>query len=89
MSDNTIFQQSILFVGDSHAKTSRLPEIGRAWLESEASYGSSSIEFLKRLGRLGLLSKTSPACYPATGGGFCRHPSRAGRTPVWRRLADT
>ena len=77
MSDNTISQRSILFVGDFHAKTSRLPEIGRAWLESKASYGSSSIEFLRRLGRLGLLSKTSPACYPATGGGILP-PSFAG-----------
>ena len=58
--------QLTLFAEDFPARMCPLPEIGRAWLESEADFGSSSIAFLTSLGRDGLLSKMSPAYYPAT-----------------------
>ena len=66
MSGDTTCDQLTLFAEDSHAKTYRLPESARAFLESDQDFGSSSIEFLRSLGRDGLLSRTSPACYPAT-----------------------
>lgn len=68
MSDETSLNQLALFAEASPAKTLALPEIGRAWLESDQGFGSSSIEFSRSLGRLGLLSKTSPVFYPATEG---------------------
>ena len=60
--------QLTLFAGDFPARIYRLPESARAFLESDQDFGSSSIEFLQRLSRDGLLSRTSPACYPATEG---------------------
>jgi len=66
MSDDTIFNQLTLFAAGSPAKTSPWLEGVRALLEKDRDFGSSSIEFLKNLGRLGFLSKTSAACYPAT-----------------------
>ncbi len=66
MSNETTLQQLTLFAEVSHAKTYRLPESARAWLESDQGFGSSSIELLASLGRSGLLSKTSLAFYPAT-----------------------
>ena len=66
MSDDATHQQLTVFAGDFHAKTFPLPESARDWLESEAGFGSSSIAFLTSLGRDGLLSKMSPAYYPAT-----------------------
>jgi hypothetical protein len=56
--------QLTLFAVGSHARTSLSPEDVRALLESGLDFGSSSIEFLKLLGRAGVLSKTSPACTP-------------------------
>jgi hypothetical protein len=64
--DETTSEQLTLFAAGSPAKTYRLPESAMAFLESEADFGSSSIAFLRSLGRDGLLSRTSPACYPAT-----------------------
>ena len=55
-----------LFVEDSPVRTLAWPDAARAWLESEADFGSSSIEFLRSLVRDGLSSKMCPACYPAT-----------------------
>ena len=66
MSDETTCQQLTLFVEASLVKTCPLPESGRVWLESEAGFGLSSIEFLQTCARSGLLSKTSLAFYPAT-----------------------
>ena len=64
MSESETLRQLTLFAAGSHAKTYQLPESARAWLESEADFGSSSIAFLQSLGQDGLLSRTSPACYP-------------------------
>jgi hypothetical protein len=64
--ENTTLEQLDLFAEDSLAKTYRLPENARDFLESDQDFGSSSIEFLRSLGRDGLLSRTSPACYPAS-----------------------
>ena len=64
MSDETTLNQLTLFAAGSRAKTYQLPESARDWLESEADFGSSSIAFLQSLGRDGLSSRTSPACYP-------------------------
>ena len=66
MSEAITLQQLTLFAEAFPAKTSPLPESGRAWLESEAGFGLSSIEFLQTCARSGLLSKTSLAFYPAT-----------------------
>jgi len=64
MSEETTLSQLTLWSAASRAKTYQLPESARAWLESEADFGSSSIAFLQSLGHDGLLSRTSPACYP-------------------------
>lgn len=67
MSDETQLNQLnqlTLFVEASHAKTSALPENGRALLESGPDFGSSLLELLRNLSRDGLLSKTCPAYYP-------------------------
>jgi len=66
MSDEPQHDQLTLFAAGSPAKTYRLPDSARDWLESDQDFGSSSIEFLTSLGRDGLSSRTSPACYPAT-----------------------
>ena len=66
MSDETTCQQLTLFAEASLVKTYPLPESGRAWLESEAGFGLSSVELLRNLGPSGLLSKTSLAFYPQT-----------------------
>ena len=68
MSDEETLSQLTLFAGGSHAKTYRLPDAARDWMESGADFGSSSIAFVQSLSRDGLLSRTSPACYPATEG---------------------
>ena len=65
--DETLSQLT-LFVEDSRVRMYQLPDAARDWLESEAGFGSSSIAFSQNLNRDGLLSKTSPACYPATEG---------------------
>jgi hypothetical protein len=59
----TICQQLTLFAEGSHVKTCPLPDAARVWLESEAGFGPSTIEFLQSLSRDGWLSKTSPVCY--------------------------
>lgn len=41
----------------------------RDWLESEAAYGGNSVELLEAIARAGLLSRMSPAFYPATPAG--------------------
>lgn len=64
--EHTTLNQSILFAVDSPARICPLPESGRAWLESAAAFGLSSIEFCQNLGRDGWLLKTSPDFYPAT-----------------------
>jgi len=66
MPEDTTSQQLTLFQAASPAKTYRLPESVRAWLESEADFGLSSIEFSKSLSQDGSSLKTSLACYPAT-----------------------
>ena len=68
MSNETTCQQLTLFAEASPVKICPLPESGRAWLESEAGFGLSSIELLRNLGQSGLLSKTSLAFYPQTEG---------------------
>lgn len=68
MSHETQCHQLTLFAEDSLARTCPLPESGRVWLESEAGFGSSSIELLQTLSRSGWLSKTSLVFYPATEG---------------------
>ena len=68
MSEKEQHQQLTLFAEGSLAKTYRLPESARVFLESDQDFGSNSIEFLKNLGHDGLLSRTSLACYPATEG---------------------
>ena len=65
-SGETISSQLTLFAGDSPVRISALLEAARDWLESEADFGSSSIAFLRSLGRDCALSKMSPAFYPAT-----------------------
>ncbi len=65
MSDATL-QQLTLFAEASHARTCQLPDHARAWLESEADFGTSSREFLATYARNGLSSKTFPVCYQAT-----------------------
>jgi len=63
--DETLSQcQLTLFAVDSPVRIYRLPDSARDWLESDQDFGSSSIEFLQSLGRDGLSSRTSPACYP-------------------------
>jgi len=64
MSDGKPLHQLTLFAAASPAKTYQLPDAARDWLESEADFGSSSIEFLQSLSQDGLLSRTSPVCYP-------------------------
>ena len=59
-------QQLTLFAEDSPARTFPLPDAARAWLESEAAYGLSFVEFWRTLDRHGLLSRMSPACYRLT-----------------------
>jgi hypothetical protein len=66
MSDAIMLQQLTLFAEDSPVRICPLPESGRAWLESEADFGSSSVELLRSLAPSGLLSKTSLAFYPRT-----------------------
>ena len=57
--------QLTLFAEDSPARTSPLPDAARAWLESAADSGTSSIEYYRKLNLSGLSSKMSPAYYPA------------------------
>ena len=63
MSDETA-NQLTLFAEDSLARIYQLPKSARDFLESDQDFGLSSIEFLRSLGRDGLLSRTFPACYP-------------------------
>ena len=62
-------EQLTLFAEASPARMLAWPDAARDWLESEADFGLSSTEFLQSLARDGLLSRTSPACYPATADG--------------------
>lgn len=68
MSPETTHQQLTLFVEAFPVKTYPLPESARAWLETDLDFGLSSIAFLRSCAPSGLLSKTSPACYPVTEG---------------------
>ena len=58
-------EQFALFAEDSLVRTFQWPASARAWLEKGADFGSSSAAFLTALAQDGLLSRTSPACYPA------------------------
>ena len=58
--------QPTLFAAASPVRTLAWPAAAQDWLESEAGYGSSSIELLSAIARDGLLSRTSPACYQVT-----------------------
>jgi hypothetical protein len=58
--------QLTLFAEASPAKTSRLPDAARAFLESEVDFGLSSIAFLERLGPDGASLRMSLGCYQAT-----------------------
>ena len=75
--DATTWSQLTLFAAASPAKTYQWPAAARVWLESAADFGTSTIAFLQSLGRAGLLSRMSPACYPATADGTLP-PSFAG-----------
>ncbi len=68
MSDETQLNQLTLFAEASRARTSALPENGRALLESGLDFGSSLLELLKNLNRDGLSSRMSPVYYPPTEG---------------------
>ena len=68
MLESTTLQQLTLFAEDSPVKTCPLPASGRAWLESAADFGLSSIALLTSLGRDGWLSRMSLAFYPTTAG---------------------
>ena len=61
-------KQLTLFAEASHARTYRWPVAARDWLESVVDYGMSSIALLQAFARDGLLSKMSPAYYPAIEG---------------------
>lgn len=61
-------EQLTLFVGAFPVRTYQWPAAARDWLESDPAYGLNFIELLTALNRDGLLSKTSPACYPVTEG---------------------
>ena len=63
-------EQLTLFVEDSPARISVLPESGRDWLESGAGFGLSFAAFLQSLVHDGSLLRMSPACYPATVAGI-------------------
>ena len=65
-SEGITLSQLTLFAEDSLARMSQLPASARAWLESEAGSGMSSIEFLRSLGHSGSSLKTSLAFYPVT-----------------------
>ena len=66
--DGTTSQQLTLFAAASRVRTYQLPDAARDWLESDQDYGTSSLALLESLRHDGLLSRTSPACYPATEG---------------------
>ena len=56
--------QLTLFVADSPARMSPLPESGRGWMESGADSGGSLLELLTNLNRNGLSLRMSPVYYP-------------------------
>src|SRR3990170_6060001 len=66
--EETISSQLTLLQGDFHAKMCKFPDDGQALLESGVDYGSSLRGLLMNLNRAGLLSRTSPAFYPAVEG---------------------
>lgn len=66
MSDEATYQQQTLFAAASPVRMSALPDAAQDWLESDQDSGLSSIVFLQRLNRSGLLSKMCPVFYPAT-----------------------
>ena len=66
MSDLETLNQLTLCAVDSRARTYQWPDAARDWLESDRDFGTSSIAFLQSVGRDGLSSKMSPACYPQT-----------------------
>jgi cobalamin biosynthesis Mg chelatase CobN len=68
MSDETELNQLAFFAEVSHARTSPLPEKGRALMESGLDYSSSLLDLLRSLRRHGYYLKMSPAFYPVTEG---------------------
>ena len=66
--EETISSQLTLLQWDFHAKMCQFPDDGQALLESGVDYGSSLRGLLMNLNRAGLLSRTSPAFYPAVEG---------------------
>ena len=60
-----LWDESTSSAADSPARTLAWPDAARDWLASGADCGSSSIALLQTLSRDGLLSRTSPVCYPA------------------------
>lgn len=62
-------EQLTLSLADSPAKMFPWLDAVRDWLESEAAYGGNSVELLGAIARAGLLSRMSPAFYPATPAG--------------------
>lgn len=60
MSENITLNQQMSLWGDSPVRIYQLPESARVWLESEAAYGLSSIEFLRSLSRDSSLLKMCP-----------------------------
>lgn len=68
MSD-TVHHQLTLFAEAFPVKTCPLPDAGRAWMESGADFGTSSVALLETFARAGWLSRMSLDFYPATADG--------------------
>src|SRR3990167_2528510 len=77
MSKKSNEYQPMLFAVDSPVRTYLWPESARAWLESGADCGLSSIALSSAISRDGLSSKMSPAFYLPTKAGTLP-PSFAG-----------
>ena len=74
MATSETYEQVTLFTPTSSwaafpVRTCPLPDAGRAWMESGADFGSSSVELLETFARAGWLSRMSLAFYPATADG--------------------
>ena len=65
ISEEKTLNQLTLLREASPARISQWPADVRALADSDQDFGTSSIAFLQSIVRLGLSSRTSPACYPA------------------------
>lgn len=59
-------KQLTLFAAERHAKTSRLPDMAKDWLEREARFGSTTFDLLVNLNRAGWSGKMLPMHYHLT-----------------------